>query len=353
MARWLEAAGADLSRVALRPSGGGEWEVIARKAIRRGERVLTIPRRCIVVKDGDALARFLTAEQVNRRSSWRPLVDALPRRFPHHPYFFTSSDLALLEGSFVHEEVLTHEGPPPWAHLAVISRNFLIHVDGGASFALIPFADMLQHSDPPETTWGMEGETFVMTALRSFKAGTPIHDNYGSKSNSELLLTYGFCDAGNRRDEARVSVGGRRFSAVPDLSDARMRDLLGFARLIHLDEPCNPNRLLVPVSLESEAMAVDALAFAAREALARFPTTIAEDAALLTRRLTTNARNAVLARMSEKRALIWLEQFASAVLPRLRCDRDRFVDAVASRSFPPGPFDTYLSAVALGISRVR
>jgi len=340
MTRWLEAAGADLSRVTLRSLGGGEWCAVARKRIRAGERVLAIPRSCMATGDSVSLVQFVRNERANPISKWSPFLDALPKRFPHHPQLFERRDLAWLDGSYVADEVRAHERPA-LEYLTVISRSFQIDADGGTTSALIPFADMLHHGDPSETTWAMHDEDFVMTALRSFRPGDAIHDNYGNKSNSELLFTYGFCDPRNRRDEARVSLGGHRFAVMNDLQDDRTSELFAFARKIHLEEPRNT---LAPVSLENEAMAIDALAFVAREALARFSTTLADDAKLLDRRLTTNARNAVLARMSEKRALTWLIDFAAQTLPRLRVDRATFLN---------GPLDPYLTSVAVGISRAR
>jgi histone-lysine N-methyltransferase SETD3 len=345
MLRWLRDAGAEVSRVSLRARGNGEWYVVARTPIASGERVLAIPLHCVATDEHKPLVQFVLDECVDPNSQWRSYLDALPRRFPHHPSSFTNSEMALLDGSFVAMEARAARAT--WASLAVMSRSFAI----GNRRALIPLVDMIDHRDPPETDWDVEGEMLVLTALRSYAAGEEIHDNYGEKSNSRLLSSYGFCDASNPHDEARIMIDGASLPVVPRLDDGDMRKLLAFLRHRSLDSSCDHNRMLAPVSLENETSAVRALESAARAARNGFATAIADDERLLQRRLSINARNAILARMSEKRALEWILNFAATVLPRLQVDHDTFIDAVTNSNWPSIPFDAYLRSVALGISR--
>lgn len=70
----------------------------------------------------------------------------------------------------------------------VCSRNFA----NGADEYLIPFADMFNHSMNHNVDWKFTDSHFVMTASTSIKPHEECFDCYGSKSNYELFLHYGF-----------------------------------------------------------------------------------------------------------------------------------------------------------------
>jgi hypothetical protein len=68
---------------------------------------------------------------------------------------------------------------------------------------LCPFADMFNHDPVPNILWGyhQQSKTFQMRAERDIKKGDPITTSYGTNTNGELLLYWGFAlDPGMNRD---------------------------------------------------------------------------------------------------------------------------------------------------------
>ncbi|CAO3643652.1 unnamed protein product [Cunninghamella blakesleeana] len=99
-----------------------------------------------------------------------------------------------------------------WAYSVLSSRSFpykLIDPDyddnkHGASEVLFPLLDSLNHKPNIKITWYREGDpengTLSFITGQSFNAGEQLYNNYGPKSNEELLLGYGFCLPNNEFD---------------------------------------------------------------------------------------------------------------------------------------------------------
>ena len=89
------------------------------------------------------------------------------------------------------------------------SRNFNIIIDGNETNAFVPFADMLNHKRPKETTWAYDNtkQGFVITACEDIKRGDPVYDSYGKKCNSRFFLEYGFINQPNDADEFPIKIG--------------------------------------------------------------------------------------------------------------------------------------------------
>jgi hypothetical protein len=88
---------------------------------------------------------------------------------------------------------------------AVGSRNFGIIVDGEKRTSMVPFADMLNHYRPRETSWTFDSQRshFTITTLTRLSAGQQVMDSYGRKDNSRFLLHYGFAVEVNREEDGR------------------------------------------------------------------------------------------------------------------------------------------------------
>lgn len=310
--RWLEREGATLSPISFRADRRGGYQVHAHSDAVEGQLLFDVPLRCIITTEvarasaigraiaaSDAnllsphtfLAAFLLEERRAASSFWRPYLDVLPDSFPHSPLFFSEEELALLEGSMAlqtirarrqellseYEDLVEHLNgfsafdvrEYVWARMVVLTRAFALTIFGEATIGMVPLADMLNHSANPEAHWTFDDArgAYVMTAETAIAAGTAIHDSYGDRSNSRLLITYGFCLDDNPHEE--VSIPAEDF-ATPG------------------EEPT-----------------AEAIALACERALQRFPTTIEEDDALLAdKHLSANARNAILMRRGEKRLLL-------------------------------------------------
>jgi len=76
--------------------------------------------------------------------------------------------------------------------LLVGSRNFGIFINGVKTSSMIPLGDSFNHGVKPQLTWGFNNDFFEMRSSNIIESGTEIHDSYGKKCNSILLLTYGF-----------------------------------------------------------------------------------------------------------------------------------------------------------------
>ena len=99
-----------------------------------------------------------------------------------------------------------------WARMMVASRNFGVKIDGVQTDALVPYADMLNHLRPRQTSWTFNQSMyqFTITSLQTLKKDQQVYDSYGKKCNSRFLLNYGFAIEKNRdtngqcHDEVRL-----------------------------------------------------------------------------------------------------------------------------------------------------
>ena len=335
--RWLVSEGAVLEPIFFRPDGHGGYTVHVRNDVEEGELIFDIPLRCMITRelarasaigravmssgaspsDNTALAAFVLEERRWPGSFWRRYLDTLPTSFPHHPFFFTDEELALLEGTFALELISRQKAALAaeyehlvqhlrgfnafgydafvWARIIVQTRYFGVNVFGEKTEGLVPIAEMVNHSLTPDVHWTFDSDRggWCLTAITSLSAGQEIHVSYGERGNSNLLSSYGFCLDRNPANETRLRFdpdGERAFAVVANEKNGEVCDMLEFIR----EQP------------EPAA----ALRRACGRALAAFPTTIEEDEALLRRDdLTLNARNAIRVRRDEKRVLQYFLDF--------------------------------------------
>jgi histone-lysine N-methyltransferase SETD3 len=163
------------------------------------------------------LTMFLLLDQCNKHSFFRPYYNILPTQFSNMPVLWKHEELKWLKGSFMATEIKERRSMlfceyseicslcPDfknyfpleifiWARICVCSRNFGIIINGVRTAALVPFADMLNHYRPRETSWGFDDtlQSFTVTSLNEIRVGAQVYDSYGSKSNHLFLLNYGF-----------------------------------------------------------------------------------------------------------------------------------------------------------------
>lgn len=131
------------------------------------------------------LDRYLEASQIRERAIERitnvigTYDDLRSRIFSKHPELFP-------------EEVFNLE-TFKWSFGILFSRLVrLPSMDGRV--ALVPWADMLNHSCEVETFLDYDNSSrgIVFTTDRPYQAGEQVFISYGRKSNGELLLSYGF-----------------------------------------------------------------------------------------------------------------------------------------------------------------
>ena len=91
--------------------------------------------------------------------------------------------------------------------LLVASRIFGISVEGHKTDGFVPYADMLNHKRPRETSWTYDDDRggFIIDAIVDIERGQAIHDSYGRKSNTRFLLNYGFINLNNDANDLPIN----------------------------------------------------------------------------------------------------------------------------------------------------
>ncbi|KAI4324605.1 hypothetical protein MLD38_030076 [Melastoma candidum] len=240
--QWLSQSGLPPQKMAIQRVEVGERGLVALKNIRKGEKLLFVPPSLFITADsewgcpeaGDVLKRnsvpdwpllatYLISEASLMKSSrWSDYISALPRQ-PYSLLYWTRQELdQYLEASQIRERAIErvnnvvgtyndlklrifskHPQLFPeeifnletfkWSFGILFSRLVrLPSMDGRV--ALIPWADMLNHSCDVETflDYDKSSQGVVFTTDRAYQPGEQVFISYGKKSNGELLLSYGF-----------------------------------------------------------------------------------------------------------------------------------------------------------------
>lgn len=167
------------------PLGRG---LVAKRNIKKGETVLRVEASEILRAPSlEALTELLVKHQ-----GW--YLTTLPLDLTHLPVFWSREkveELPLFAQRMVVERKKQFAGKSAhwmWARSIVGSRNF----GDGEDYCLVPLADMMNHSDSPNTSWRFEGGDFVMEAKENIALNEQLFDSYGPKDAVDSLLYYGF-----------------------------------------------------------------------------------------------------------------------------------------------------------------
>ncbi|PIA65466.1 hypothetical protein AQUCO_00100751v1 [Aquilegia coerulea] len=256
--KWLSEAGLPPQKMSLQRVEVGERGLVALKNIRKGENLLFVPPSLVIsansewsspkagevlkrngVPDWPLLATYLISEASFMKSSrWSSYISALPRQ-PYSLLYWTRSELdKYLVASQIRERAIErvndvagtyndlrlrifskypHLFPEEvfnmetfkWSFGILFSRLVrLPSMDGRV--ALVPWADMLNHSCEVETflDYDKSSKGIVFTTDRPYQPGEQVFISYGKKSNGELLLSYGFVpkEGTNPSDSVELSL---------------------------------------------------------------------------------------------------------------------------------------------------
>ncbi|MFN0248487.1 MAG: DUF6525 family protein [Kofleriaceae bacterium] len=317
---WAHRLGARWDGIELCVEATGNAHAVATRTLARGESILTIPRRAMIVdneldesatgvpelgfapRPWDVLAVWLPLENAAPESPWRPFLDSLPVHFTELPMFRDADDLAALEGTSAHaratelnrDVMITYDRLPPelrarlsladcaWGRSIVMSRAFSAPGSIEPRIALLPLIDLFDHgTDDTEWSYSPHERAMAVRTEREIAAGDEVHFSYGDRSNSQLLAHYGFILPGTATDEAELvfeqppSVPIR--VRVTNRHDAGFTRALSLARL-HACDPVERERILGELSGPTnipflgaaiEQGALDVLVAVARRARAR------------------------------------------------------------------------------------
>jgi hypothetical protein len=238
---WARSAGASWDGIEFHVDVGGNASVRASRRLSSGEPILTVPR-CLMIVDNelaasttgelalgfpgpgpqDALAAWLALEAREPASRWRAYFDALPVQLAELPMFHDEDDLAALAGTAAHaiaaennREVHATYGRLSrelrarlsladfaWGNALVMSRGF--HAPGTLDhhIALIPLVEMFNHA-LGDTTWTYDPlDGFVVRTVREIAIGDEVHFTYGVRSDTHLVVYFGFALDSNTAREA-------------------------------------------------------------------------------------------------------------------------------------------------------
>lgn len=92
--------------------------------------------------------------------------------------------------------------------ILVGSRIFGYEKYGIDESGMIPYIDMINHSFTSNTTWYFDNsiDCFILQAVNDIAKGEEIVDDYGDKSNVNLLLFYGFTLSDNPYPVLRINI---------------------------------------------------------------------------------------------------------------------------------------------------
>ncbi|XP_073022927.1 ribulose-1,5 bisphosphate carboxylase/oxygenase large subunit N-methyltransferase, chloroplastic [Primulina eburnea] len=256
--QWLSDCGLPRQKMAIQKVQVGERGLVAMKNIRKGEKLLFVPPSLFITADSEwscqeagkvlkqysvpdwpLLATYLISEaSLTNSSKWSNYISALPRQ-PYSLLYWTRSELdRYLEASQIRQRAIErindvtgtyndlrlrifskHPSLFPeevfnmetfkWSFGILFSRLVrLPSMDGRV--ALVPWADMLNHSCEVETflDYDKSSQGVVFTTDRAYQPGEQVFISYGRKSNGELLLSYGFVprEGTNPRDSVELSL---------------------------------------------------------------------------------------------------------------------------------------------------
>ncbi len=248
---WLRSCGAEFPDMYLKRYSKDCRGVHAKRKVEMFTPIVSIPLRCLItdkmgrtqtdagrllfsspcsLSSANLIAVVLYALETKRDpgNMFRYYYDILPKDYSCFPIFWDDEMLEWLRGSSLIGEIADRKAAMlsdyneickyvPWfrhnhsfqefleIRTAVGSRNFGIVVDNEKQTALVPYADMLNHFRPRETSWTYENSTgcFTITSLTGLEPGQQVMDSYGKKCCSKFFLHYGFAVEVNREEDGK------------------------------------------------------------------------------------------------------------------------------------------------------
>ena len=194
--------------------------------------------------DYDCIVYFMTIDKYNSSSVFKPYYNYLPKLDKTEFVFnFTEEEIELFEETGVPEGIGTYHYflkkslEPVEQKLKIFAEKNKIKYEQiieefkdnfimvgtrnfgrpGSTFdisTMVPFLDLLNHSDKNNTHWFYDEIKggYVLVAVRDIEKNEEITDSYGKYYNSLLYRTYGFVIPGNSyHDKVLVKIDGDKF----------------------------------------------------------------------------------------------------------------------------------------------
>ncbi|KAF7722202.1 hypothetical protein EC973_003556 [Apophysomyces ossiformis] len=248
---WIKENGGTFQKLDFKDDANGIGSVYATDTVHENECFATVPFRLAItekvarkafpslsdVSCRVVMALFLVHEKLaGDKSFYAPYLNVLPKKIIT-PFYYTEEDMRYLENTnlatatgerknLVYKSFQQMRGRLSndmdqdqvtwddflWAYTVLTSRAFpytLIDPSHEApSEVLFPLVDSLNHKPNTKITWMRSGNyetgSLSFVAGQTFHAGEQMYNNYGPKSNEELLLGYGFCFEFNEHDHVAL-----------------------------------------------------------------------------------------------------------------------------------------------------
>jgi len=197
------------------------------------------------IDETQAVALHLLTEKYNSSSFWKPWLDVLPLEF-ETPLYYPAEDLQEMVGTSALDirdkqvkviealqkvvETVAEQNPEvfpkelftqatlAWALSTVWARSAV--GPEFSSVALIPLLDMVNHRDDGLlTNFTAKPDSVVLRASTNVNLGEQIFVNYGTRTSSQLLATYGFLPV-DRKDDFLLLSYSREPQTPLDLARA-------------------------------------------------------------------------------------------------------------------------------------
>ncbi|TKX18134.1 putative ribosomal lysine N-methyltransferase set10 [Elsinoe australis] len=253
LAEWLKANNGRLhSSTRLSSDGEQGGHLMAREDLSEGAQIMSVPHSlamsCLNALVDDTLpvlkanadsftvealgVLYLMSQWLNKdKSFWKPYLDILPtpEQGFNTPFWFEEDDLSWLQGTDLmktfeglesawrtywrDDTKVLHEGGMDdimqmGSHCIQLSKPEFQSCETSRQVpetrkdfpVLVPIMDCLNHNPDAKVDWTFEPGRFVLSLHEGVSNGKEVFNNYGPKSNSELLMGYGFCIEGNPYD---------------------------------------------------------------------------------------------------------------------------------------------------------
>ena len=278
--------------------------IIAKENIKKSEIILKIPKNIIItfetakkfyIKNNKLLeliktfkfpkhsliALFILENLNNEKYNF--YFNFMPNNFKNFPIFHTNKELEYLKGSNFYDDIINKKQDLLFdyekiknlnfninfnkfceIHMLISSRIFGIEINNENTDAMIPFADLFNHSYNKNTNWYFNDELncFVVEAIKDINKNEEIFDSYGNKSNSRFLLNYGFLiEDNNNFNEINLEIDFNKkiilnyedklkiinkapnkkgfYNFILKYDFSKLEDLLSFIRIMLYDKEMN------------------------------------------------------------------------------------------------------------------
>eukprot|EP00164_Ancoracysta_twista_P004157 GFYU01005588.1.p1 GENE.GFYU01005588.1~~GFYU01005588.1.p1 ORF type:complete len:489 (+),score=159.93 GFYU01005588.1:144-1610(+) len=251
--RWLDTQGATfngVSSVSMNPeeTGGGRG-LFATKDLENDEMLVSVPQHCwmteksalnsvigALIVDSNlqnvvsgywSLVMSVAYERELQDSAWGPYIKVLPD--PTSALFFTQAELNELQSDNVVSQIAGIKNDVDefynqlfpylfktypkmffptvhtrerfyWATASVWARSFSTTINDDDVWTMVPYADLVNDEMHAENNYRVASNRFDVHTSKTYKKGDQIFISYGSKSNLQLFLYYGFVFQNNPKD---------------------------------------------------------------------------------------------------------------------------------------------------------